>query len=103
MVVPKKRRECPEGAAALGLDPEPAGLPVIACSNFRSKWPYIKTDTSTTSGLYNLDRHIRMKRIDMVTKLDHELCLTRRSSWDMQNFQADPFPMVSRPSEANLV
>ena len=50
----------------------------------------------------SLDRHIRMKRIDMAMKLDHELHLTRRRSWDMQNFEADLSMMVSRPSEANL-
>ena len=50
----------------------------------------------------SLDHHIRMKRIDMAIKLDHELRLTRRRSWDMQNFEADLFMMVSRPSEANL-
>ena len=49
----------------------------------------------------SLDRHCRMKRIDMAIKLDHELRLTRRRSPDMQNFEADLFMMVSRPSEAN--
>ena len=52
--------------------------------------------------LCSLDRHCRMKRIDMAIKLDHELRLTRRRSWDMQNFEADLFMMVSRPSEANF-
>ena len=52
-------------------------------------------------GKTSLDRHCRMKRIDMAIKLDHELRLTRRRSPDMQNFEADLFMMVSRPSEAN--
>ena len=37
----------------------------------------------------------------MAIKLDHELDLTRRQSWDMQNFETDIFMMVSRPSDAN--
>ena len=50
----------------------------------------------------SLERHFRMKRIDMAMELDHELHLTRRQSWDMQNLEADLFMMVSRPSKANL-
>ena len=32
------------------------------------------------------DHHIRMKRIDLVIKSDHELRLTRRWNWDVPNF-----------------
>ena len=41
--------------------------------------------------IYNPDRHCTIKRIDMDMKLDHEVRLTRRQSWDMQNFEADLF------------
>ena len=50
----------------------------------------------------SLDRHRRMKRIDMAIKLDHELRLTRRRSPDMQNFEADLSMMVPRPYESIL-
>ena len=50
----------------------------------------------------SLDRHCRMKRIDMAIKLDHELRLTRRRSPDMQNFEADLSMMVPRPYESIL-
>ena len=43
-----------------------------------------------------------MKRIDIAIKLDHEVGLRLRRSWDMQNFEAYILMMVSRPSEANL-
>ena len=50
----------------------------------------------------SLERHIRIKRIDMAIKLDHELRLTRRRSPDMQNFEADLSMMVPRPYESIL-
>ena len=54
------------------------------------------------ANIYSLDRHCRMKRIDMAIKLDHELRLTRCRSWDMQNFEVDHCMMVSSPSETHL-
>ena len=36
--------------------------------------------------LSSLDRHIRLKQIDMAITLDHELHLTWCKSWNMQNF-----------------
>ena len=38
----------------------------------------------------------------MAMKLDHELRLTRRRSWDTQDFEVNPFMMFWRPCEANL-
>ena len=50
----------------------------------------------------SLDRHCRMKQIDMAIKLDHELRLTRHRSPTMQNFEADLSMMVPRPYESIL-
>ena len=52
--------------------------------------------------LRSLDRHCRMKRIDMSIKLDHELRLIRRRSPEMQNLEADLSMIVPRPYESIL-
>ena len=59
---------------------------------------------STIDARYSLDHHnrITVTRIDTAAKLDHELCLTRHRSQDMQKSKADLFMLVSRTSKANL-
>ena len=52
--------------------------------------------------VFRLDCHIRIKQIDMAIEVEHELRLTRCRNCHVQNFEADLFMMVSRPSEANL-
>ena len=64
--------------------------------------PYIWSYLDILPVFFSLDRHYRMKRIDMAIKLDHELRLTRRRSPDLQNFEADLSMMVPRPYESIL-
>ena len=78
-----------------------------SCPPTLQRTPWIRSmkscsQTKRVSTICSLDRHCRMKRIDMAIELDPELRLTRRRSPDMQNFEPDLSMTAPRPYAANL-